>query len=410
MMVKIGEMYMQLGWIDFSKTERNKILSVLDLLSEPGTLDELGIAPIRDGFSNLFFPGTSTIQTRAKYFFAVPYALKQLERSGEINPNKILKTLDTIERTCGELLLEQNRDENGIIGKRSLQGGKWVKRTPADIYWAGLRQYGIFTGGNLSLSEYVRVSCAMRTQKSTLKKLGNRNDNAEENECDDKNAGDLFKMQFWKMPLYHDDWLEEFCMKLSDDEAQFLRDQIIENCDGSMLSYVLENNIVEFLECESFQDIGALIDRFPENVQEDYFKAVAFSQFIYAIRTVYNVIVSDGKNEYANSELERQKEDFKEIAALDVDAIMERLGIFHNPLLRKFLKQVQGNMLSGNVEEIKKCIISREIQLKGTSRAKSAHPGEFNPEDWLGGGQLDYRFYNARTILKDIMMKEDTDA
>ena len=36
--------------------------------------------------------------------------------------------------------------------------------------------------------------------------------------------------------------------------------------------------------------------------------------------------------------------------------------------------------------------------------------GEFNPEDWLGGGQLDYRFYNARTILKDIMMKEDTDA
>ena len=41
---------MQLGWIDFSKTERNKILSVLDLLSQDGTLDELGIAPVRDGF------------------------------------------------------------------------------------------------------------------------------------------------------------------------------------------------------------------------------------------------------------------------------------------------------------------------------------------------------------------------
>ena len=409
-MAKIGEMYMQLGWIDFSKTERNKILSVLDLLSEPGTLDELGIAPIRDGFSNLFFPGTSTIQTRAKYFFAVPYALKQLERSGETNPNKVLKALDSIERTCGELLLEQNREENGIIGKRSLQGGKWVKRTPADIYWAGLRQYGIFTGGNLSLSEYIRVSCAMRTQKSTLKKLGNRNDNAEENECDDKNAGDLFKMQFWKMPLYHDDWLEEFRMELSREEAQFLSSQIIENCNSSMLSYVLENNIIEFLECESFQDIGTLIEKFSVDVQEDYWKAVSFSQFIYAIRTVYNVIVSDAKNEYANSELERQKENYKEIAALDIDAIMERLAIFHNPLLRKFLKQVQENMINGNVEEIKKCIISREIQLKGTSRAKSAHPGEFNPEDWLGGGQLDYRFYNARTILRDIMIKEDVDA
>lgn len=35
---------MPLGWIDFSKNERNKVLSVLDLLSEAGTLDELGIA------------------------------------------------------------------------------------------------------------------------------------------------------------------------------------------------------------------------------------------------------------------------------------------------------------------------------------------------------------------------------
>lgn len=35
---------MLLGWIDFSKNERNKELSVLDLLSEAGTLDELGIA------------------------------------------------------------------------------------------------------------------------------------------------------------------------------------------------------------------------------------------------------------------------------------------------------------------------------------------------------------------------------
>lgn len=401
---------MQLGWIDFSKTERNKILSVLDMLSEPGTLDELGIAPIRDGFSNLFFPGTSTIQTRAKYFFAVPYALKQLERSSETNPNKILKTLDTIERTCGEIFLEQNRDENGIIGKRSLQGGKWVKRTPADIYWAGLRKYGIFIGGNLSLSEYVRVSCAIKTQKSTLKRLGNRNDNAEENECDDKNAGDLFKMQFWKMPLYRDDWMEDFCMELTDDEAQFLSNQIIETCKGSMLSYVLENNMLEFLDCTSFRDIGVIFDRFPKEVQDDYLMAVSFSRFIYAIRTVYNIIVSDGKNDLANDEFEKQREELGEIADINIDNIMERLGIFNNPLLRKFLKQAQHCMISGNVEELKKCIVSREVQLKGTNRAKTAHPGEFNPDEWLGGGELDYRFYNAKAILSDVMLKEGSDA
>ena len=67
---------MELGWIDFSKSEREKILNILDALTEPGVLDELGVSPIRDGYSDLFFPGTSTIQTRAKYFFIVPYALK----------------------------------------------------------------------------------------------------------------------------------------------------------------------------------------------------------------------------------------------------------------------------------------------------------------------------------------------
>ena len=143
---------MQLGWIDFSKTERNKILSVLDLLSQDGTLDELGIAPDRDGFANLFFPGTSTIQTRAKYFFLVPYAIKQLERSDETNSNKFLRELNEIERECAQRLLDKNEKEGGIIGRVSLKNGKWVKRTPADIYWAGLRKYGIFMGGNISLS------------------------------------------------------------------------------------------------------------------------------------------------------------------------------------------------------------------------------------------------------------------
>lgn len=59
---------MQLGWIDFSKEDRQKAFDVINLLSEQGAVDELGIGVIRDAFANYFFPGTSTIQTRAKYF------------------------------------------------------------------------------------------------------------------------------------------------------------------------------------------------------------------------------------------------------------------------------------------------------------------------------------------------------
>ncbi len=397
---------MQLGWIDFSKTERNKILSVLDLLSESGTLDELGIAPVRDGFSNLFFPGTSTIQTRAKYFFVVAYALKQLEKSSETNPNKVLKALNDIERACGEQFFYDNPKDDGIIGKRSLQAGRWVKRNPSSIYWAGLRKYGMFTGGNLSLSEYVRVVCAMKTQKSTLNKLGNRNDSADENECDDKNAGELFKIQFWKIPRYDENWLENIHMQLTVEEALFLKEQIISSTKGSMIAYILENNITEFLDCEYFEDLADIIDVFPEDIREKYYLALSFSKYMYVLRTVYNVIISDEKNEEANILLEDFTPNLKDIADIDIDYILRSLSVFDNPLLRKFLKQTQEYMRSADIEQLKKCIYSREVQLKTISRAKTVHPGEFDPALWFGGRSLDYRFGNAKMIIKDIMESE----
>ena len=114
---------MPLGWIDFSKSERNKVLSVLELLSEQGTLDELGIAPIRDGFSELFFPGTTTIQTRAKYFFIVPYAFRDLELGKETNPAKAMRELDQIEQDCGKIFLKNNP---GIDGMALSGRGLWL--------------------------------------------------------------------------------------------------------------------------------------------------------------------------------------------------------------------------------------------------------------------------------------------
>lgn len=46
--------------------------------NEPGTLDELGIGSIRDTFSDELFPGTSTIQTRARYFLFVPWIMQMV--------------------------------------------------------------------------------------------------------------------------------------------------------------------------------------------------------------------------------------------------------------------------------------------------------------------------------------------
>ena len=47
----------------------------------------------------------------------------------------------------------------------------------------------------------------------------------------------------------------------------------------------------------------------------------------------------------------------------------------------------------------------RERELK-QSRAKTLHPGEFDPYQWYGGGFLDYRFGNAKVIIGDIFESE----
>lgn len=85
---------MQLGWIDFSKEDRQKALDVINLLSEQGAVDELGIGIVRDAFANYFFPGTSTIQTRTKYFLIVPYVLREAVdgRYGK-DVNRILRAM-----------------------------------------------------------------------------------------------------------------------------------------------------------------------------------------------------------------------------------------------------------------------------------------------------------------------------
>ncbi len=400
---------MPLGWIDFSKSERNKVLSVLDRLSEKDTLDELGIAPIRDGFANIFFPGTSTIQTRAKYFLIVPYALKDFELGSESNPNRVLQAFDEVEKYCGRRFLDNGDDLDGIIGSRSLNQGVWVKRTPADIYWAGLRNYGIFTGGTLSLSEYVRAMCALKNQKATLKSLGNRHDNSEDEDGDDKDAGNLMRVQFWHIPTYTEKWMDDLDIKLTTSEAEFLKHQIMISFPDSMMTYILKHNMRELLEVEDFASLNNLIHLFPSQVQSDYYLAKDFSDFLYVIRTMYNIIVSDGENEEANSEWKTLGTKLKKRADFDLESVFVRLQLFGNTDLCGFLRKEKEFMLAENTEGMRNEIRRRERQLKET-RAKTMHPGEFDTSAWYGGGELNYRFNNAKVIMRDILESEESHA
>lgn len=395
---------MQLGWIDFSKEDRQKALDVINLLSEQGAVDELGIGIVRDAFANYFFPGTSTIQTRAKYFLIVPYILREAidGRYGK-DVNRILRAIDAEEKECGIKLLEVNPKAEGVIGTRVLPKG-WVARKPSDIYWNGIRTYGIFCDYGLSIPEYVSLAVKLNTQKSSAK-LGNRNDDAEENEKDDSDAGDIMNVSFWNLPIYHDNWRDNLTIELTNEEAVYLDKQIQKGAKGSLLEYVLKNRI----DMNKYEDFASMAADLSEKVEEKlaYMMKLAceFNNLVYMARVRFNVMLSEEENEVAISEWDRLKPQVKLRAKVDIGAVFNELEL-HNPGTYLFLSKLQEAFKALDIDAADELIKKRERQLKGINRAKLNRTKEFDHSKWVGGGELDYRFSNARRIINDIYSGE----
>ena len=128
----------KVGWIDFSSKDREKAMAVIDLMKENRAVDELGIGVVRDRLADILFPGTSTIQTRAKYFFIVPWCMIEAEKNFK-NKVDYLKRLNNIETDVIKALIKNEpSNTTGIIGKDSIGT---LKRKPSEIYWNGLRTY-----------------------------------------------------------------------------------------------------------------------------------------------------------------------------------------------------------------------------------------------------------------------------
>lgn len=407
---------MQMGWIDFSKSERDKVASVIEGLRKKGVLDELGIAQIRDGFANLFFPGTTTIQTRAKYFLMVPYIFKYLESNSIKDSDKLKKELEDLEKECAIKLLgedtsdgdEEEEDEGGVIGKRSIRQGKWVKRPPSSIYWAGLKTYGIIYYPSFSIDEYLNTLSIRKSLKENISKSGNSNDSSDEGR-DDKGYGDIQSFNFWNIETYTTDWKENLKMDLTKEEGKFLKRQIIESCPDSMIAFILKNNRTDIFEYDSFSDLEDIAN-ISDNLKCQFHLAKDFSDFNFVLRILFNVVASNGKNEEANDLLEYpqkwcERSTLKEIAELDLEAIFTLLDIRDNSL-RSFLLDCQELMKEEKIEELKDRVKKREISLKGENRSKTCNPDE-SAEKWFAGYELDYRFAIAKTIIEDIFKSEE---
>ena len=390
---------LNLGWVDFSKSDRDMVLSVLRQLTEPGAVDELGIGTIRDGFSDILFPGTSTIQTRAKYLFIVPYICSELERGGKLAPRQFIETLEQNELDLIDILAVNGAD--GVIGQRSRQT---LRRKPSSIYWNALRTYG-FLSEPVTLSEYAALSYTKKTASELQKGLGKQKSNNEDDTTDDSDAG-MSGAAFWRVPAAKENWRDDLTIELTSNEAAYLRERItsMPGTRDSLLALVLRENRLDFTKYERFDEIDALQSLMSPEMLTDYRLARDFSRFVFGAQIRYNVIYSGGQNELANKLWERYLEERPTVSLSNVQA---RLGPRSNVM--RFLKAFQSALDSES--ELDNLIIGREKALKGSARAKLTNKELYQYDDnSVNMTPLVYRLPNVQRIVRDIFEGVDGDA
>lgn len=139
-------------WLDYDQDQARRTTELIRALSEVETVESMGIGGIRDGFARLFFPGTSTVQTRVRYFLLVPWALHHVAGRRPRDRAQFARWLkETEAATIEQLIAGSPAGAVGIVGRERRER---TQRMPSSIYWAALGEWGIRVDNELTLSAF----------------------------------------------------------------------------------------------------------------------------------------------------------------------------------------------------------------------------------------------------------------
>jgi hypothetical protein len=262
------------GWLDYSERERRRNLDVIDLFREKDTRDELGVGVVRDAFADLLFPGTSTIQTRARYFLFVSWIYRDLERR-KVESAQITDRARREETRLIQALMA-SEDQEGIIGSRA---GKHLKRLPSNIYWQGLATWGIRQFGGSQTQYHRYLDSFYRVQKR-------------QRFTDDGEPLDQTLINWHSgLPDSPDKFPKEASFQLSLEEAQYLRERILSEHAHSLLAFLV--TFPAALEVADFPWQLSATQQLPKHLREQLAHARYFSEVIHGSALLYNLMLAE---------------------------------------------------------------------------------------------------------------------
>lgn len=405
-----------ISWLDYSESERRKMLDVISLFHQQEARDELGLGTVRDAFADMFFPGTSTIQRRAKYFLFVPWIYLDLERR-QVSSNKITRKAKEQEYDLIDTLLNSGEKGNGVIGEEARRN---LQRLPSNIYWSGLQQWGIlkFQGSQAQYHKWFGI-----------RKQGGKSrfDFDEDPESELRGIAYNWHPSIPSIPA--DFPKNKVTFKLKKSEAQFLKDQISRHCKESLLTFLVQNSrsiigVVPFA-WEHPQYI-----EFPLSIREKLEHARNFSEIMHGASLLYNLMLAEKTEEVQMDSSNAITGDYRNkirewLSLISVAskrfAVWDRTRFWNivftqNPRIRRETKDFVMNWLGcldrfgrsfdelSNDKQVRMMIQCREMALKGPDKARLSNPRAL--ETWTGKSgteQLNYRWPIARTIINDLI-------
>jgi hypothetical protein len=394
------------SWLDYSEKDRQRAHTVIDSLREHDTRDELGIGTVRDALSDLLFPGTTTIQTRPKYFLLVPWIFQALERWAGWEQRSLNDLRRDGRRRELELLVQlmKAEDKDGVIGR---EAGKKLQRLPSSIYWNGLSVLGIrvFPG---SLTQLQRV--LMQGQ------VGRLVAQVEGDEAPVDGDG------YWHagMPARPKYFPQGQTLELNLEEASYLKDRVLSRAGGTLLAWLVDRG--DFGDGAEAPWGHPLVGDLPVKLAGQLEHARVFSELMHGAAVLYNLMLAEkardvelidqhGENLawWADQVVARRaqldawdREDFWRT----VRDVNSRIPVSTQSFVDTWMDLALGSGDPSTLRDSKparRLIEDRELRLKGSRRARLFEPRAL--EMWSGDAgtrRLVYRWNIVQDIVKDI--------
>ena len=350
-------------WLAYSDQELRRAHDLASSLSERETRDELGIGSIRDGIADRLFPGTSTIQSRARYFLFLPWLFREIEH---LNTGRSRERSERAER---ELIaaLRHSDDTRGLVGGRT----SLVERLPSEIYWSGLSVLGI-RRVDQSLSAYYRWLDDPRRHARLVR--------------DDDGLPVAGAVRTWwdRVPDPPAGFPEVSAFSLTRTESEYLAARAIAATPyETLLGFLLDRGSVHpdvELPWQHPQRTGM-----PDSVRDDLDVAERFSLLHRGAALLYNLLIAEAREDTARCDEYRAKlTSWQDSNSASLDAfdlgrvwtLAPRASTRAKDFVRNWKRLAtrdDGRALA-EVRSARSLIQGQEIRVKGSQRSRITNP------------------------------------